>query len=38
MQGWEKTRAAASYQGNRALFSLLASKPIKHPRPNQLPD
>jgi hypothetical protein len=25
MQGWERTRAAAKYQGERALFILLAS-------------
>jgi hypothetical protein len=25
MQGWEKTRAAAKYQGERALFLLLAT-------------
>ena len=25
VQGWEKTRAAAKYQGERALFMLLAS-------------
>ena len=30
VQGWEKTRAEASYQGNRALFSVLASEPVKH--------
>jgi hypothetical protein len=34
MQGREKTRAEARYQGNRALFSLLASpwKPMTHPK------
>ena len=25
VEGWEKTRAAAKYQGERALFMLLAS-------------
>ncbi len=25
MQGWEKTRAAAKYRGERALFLLLAT-------------
>jgi hypothetical protein len=34
VQGREKTRAEARYQGNRALFSLLASpwKPMTHPK------
>jgi hypothetical protein len=33
LHGQEKTRAEASYQGNRALFSLLAGgwKPIARP-------
>jgi hypothetical protein len=34
MQGREKTRAEARYQGNRALFSVLAGpwKPMTHPK------
>ena len=32
MHGWEKSRAEARYQGNRALFSLLLGgwKPMTH--------
>jgi hypothetical protein len=33
MQGWEKTRAAAKYQGERALFILLASGWRSHDPP-----
>ena len=34
MQGQEKTRAEARYQGNRALFSQLAGgwRPLTHPK------
>ena len=34
LQGREKTRAEANYQGNRALFSLLSSgwKPVVRPK------
>ena len=33
MEGWAKTRAEAKYQGNRALFGLLAIGPRPMSRP-----